>query len=289
MKLSRKLLFASVASIIAGNSYAGFTLDGINTGGNEYDAPAVTQTWGFADDSGSIVGQVEGSMSWGFDNANDLIYVLLAAPTDFVDNVYGADSKLATSLWSTSHKGEHKFKELLGSDQVWFDVAYNDADGDVVTGDGINLDYIAKNAGTYEAEITSDKGNYDANGLIQGVASSLEYNLSLGTTCTDSAADPLNSKSNASCEDQLMYEFTLLQSDFEDANGKNTFALASLTNFTMHASPSMTGDHDFNPCEPGDCPDPTDPPNGVPEPSAFALMFAGLTGLLWNRRKKRKI
>ncbi|MDX5298296.1 MAG: hypothetical protein LPK85_05030, partial [Gammaproteobacteria bacterium] len=230
MKSSHKLLCAAITAALAAQAQA-YVVDGINTGGTEY---LHTQDWGFYDGHGASLGDIKGSISWGMDAS--YIYILLAAPTNFVDNVYGAPADDVGSGWVTEpaasggagggkkkskdakkSKSGHTFKDLLGSDKVWFDV---DVDGDGSADSYIELDYIELLSGQYAAKVLKD-----TDGLIQSVATSLQYNLSQGNTCAvRSGSTPVDSISGGTCVDQLMYEFSFLASDFTD------FTLASLSN-----------------------------------------------------------
>jgi hypothetical protein len=309
MKFRKKILVITIASIVAGNAQAAFMVDGINTGGNEYQA-INTQQWGFYDGHGNGQGnKVGGFYSYGMDDTN--IFVLIGAPTDFVDNIFGVTSSLAASGWVSQDGAEpgHKFKQLLGSDKMWFQVD-QDGDGNADSDAQIVLDYIAElDGGGYAATTESKKkvakkktakkkaakkkaakkkaggvtsADAGLNSLVQEVATSLQYNLSFGDTCTtrDTNDVPVDSISGGLCVDQLMYEFSFLQSDFTN------FTSSSLSGFGIHASPKKLGGNDtFVPCDQ----DPyRDCPSDIPEPSILSLFLGGIAGLTLVRRRRSK-
>jgi hypothetical protein len=255
MKPSRKLLCAAIASVVAGNAHA-FVVDGINTGGSEY---SLTQDWVFTSSHGDTSGDsITGSMSYGMTSTE--IFVLLSVPVDYTNNAYGEPDS-ALFGWSKYDKKTsstvpvtHKFTELLNSDKLVATlISDNNASPTMFEIDYLNDSDVA--------ELTKDDATPD---LIQSVASSLQYNLSLGSTCGDKTNSNL---AGSGCEAQVMYEFSLNESDFTD------FGFGNVVAGEIHASPNMV---------------PGDPPNGVPEPSTFALFFAGLPGVLWATRRRKR-
>jgi hypothetical protein len=265
MKRSRKLLCAAIASVVAGNAHAvipPFEVDGINTpitGGFEYDASngGFTADWVFTSTHGDTKGDsITGSMSYRiFDHSGDMtddtISVLLSVPVDYTNNYYGSEEALGG--WDP---GEHPFEKLRKSDKL---VAALNLDTNSAGGtEAIEIDYLSDNS-PWKAVVKKD----DA-GLIQSVASSLEYNLAMG--CGDTTNS--NLEGAGSCgEEQVVYEFSLAAADFTD------FGFGSVLAGEVHASPNTV---------------PSDPPVDAPEPSTFALFFAGLPGVLWATRRRKR-
>jgi len=248
MKPSRKLLCAAIASVVAGNAHA-FLVDGINTGGSEY---SLTADWVFESTHGDTKDtDITGSMSYGMTATE--IFVLLSVPVDFTNNYYGSEEALGG--WDP---GEHPFEKLRKSDKL---VAALNLDTNSAGGtQAVEIDYLSDNS-PWKAVVKKD----DA-GLIQSVASSLEYNLALGGAgCGDTTNS--NIAGNAACEAQVIYEFSLNKDDFTD------FSFDSVLAGEIHASPNTV---------------PSDPPVDAPEPSTFALFLAGLPGVLWATRRRKR-
>jgi len=248
MKTSLKLLCVAIAAAASGNALAApFNVDGINTGGSEY---ANTADWIFTSTHGDTKGDsITGSMSYGIDA--DTIYVLLSVPADYTNNYYGSEEALGG--WEP---GAHSFDKLRKSDKL---VAQLQNIGGPTE---MEIDYLSDNT-PYVAEVK--KGG----ALIQDVATSLEYNLTLdgGGACGDTTNS--NIAGDSRCVAQVIYEFSLATADFSD------FGFGSVLAGEVHASPNTV-------------PSPTDPPTSVPEPSVFAMLLAGLPGLLWTRRRRTR-
>ena len=283
LSLSKKLLAATVASVAFSGTASAAYVDGIVSAG-EY-AGGTTLSLGFADDQGKTTGPIEGSFS--FVTQGSYIYAALSAPTNFVDNVYGAPADLPGSGWQKGNsnsdskkkkknKSGHTFKDLLNSDKLYFDL--NTLNGTKE----IEFDYLND---SHESEIT--KGG----SFIQDLATSLEYNLSHGCGDTENSIDFSDSSYDAGCTAVLTYEWKM------DASLFAGFSAADFLNPTMHASPSKTGDHNFNPdCKNSagtfaDCPTTNNPnpPTPVSEPGSLALFLTSLFGLAWVRRARRKV
>jgi len=255
MKPSRKLLCAAIASVVAGSAHA-FVVDGINTLGSEY---SLTQDWVFTSSHGDTSGDsITGSMSYGMTPTE--IFVLLSVPVDYTNNAYGEPDSALFGWPSKIDKKTgvaspgHKFTDLLNSDKLVADLISNNS----ASPTEFEIDYLNDSD---VAELKKDDASPD---LIQSVASSLQYNLSLGSTCGDKTNSNL---AGSGCEAQVMYEFSLNKSDFTD------FGFGNVVAGEIHASPNTV---------------PGDPPVDAPEPSTFALFFAGLPGVLWATRRRKR-
>ncbi|MBV1878122.1 MAG: PEP-CTERM sorting domain-containing protein [Pseudomonadales bacterium] len=241
----------------------------------------------------------------------DAIYVALAAPISFVDNVYGT---LSNGSYK-GKKGSHKFTDLLGSDRLIFGL-----DTDSGTPTNVVIDYLAdysdpndplkvdvkgSNKGSFpgiqDASFTqhdeTDDAEYEtgpndfravfgengATGVLLDVATSLEYNLANydGANLNDSPDNSIPDGDGTFWEDQLIYEFKLDATQFTD------FSVASILSPLIHASPSKLGTSVFEPnCDlvTSQCGS-TSIPSTVPEPSGMLLILSGLLGMGWMRRK----
>ena len=284
------LTVAITGALFSGVANAAY-VDGIVSAG-EY-AAGTTLNLGFADEQKKTANPIQGSFS--FVTEGSYIYAALSAPTDFVDNVYGAPASLAGSGWVSgasvtaatetkngkkAKKGKgtkggsgHSFSQLVGSDKLFFEL-------NTINGlEYIEFDYLDKNDNS-----VVDSGS----GFISDLATSLEYNLSHG--CGDKIDSPAfgGSGLDSGCTNVLTYEWKMEASLFAN------FSAADFLNPTMHASPSKIGEHNFNPdCKNGggtlvDCPtSTTPPPTQVSEPGSLALLLAGLAGIGWRRRVKK--
>jgi hypothetical protein len=266
-RLTSKLAACALVAAFSSTAHSAYVVDGI-VGAGEY-ASGTTLDLGFADEQNRTANPIAGSFSYVVDGS--YIYAALSAPTDFVDNVYGAPSLVDGSGWlkgSSGKKREHTFKHLLKSDDLEFEL--NTINGKKT----VNFDYLEKSGSGYAAEIVSDGG-----GIILDLATSLEYNLSHGCGDTSNSGPFVGN-----CTPSLTYEWKM------DATKFASFSVADLLNPTMHASPSKVDDQNFTP----DCMqngtfancNPTNPPVNVSEPGTLALLFAGLAGLGFARRKK---
>jgi len=96
---TKKLMATAIAAVLASASASAVTVDGIasdaeylvGTGGG------VSIQLGFADDQHKTANPIQGFFR--FVTIGDYVYAALSAPTDFVDNVYGADADLPDSGW----------------------------------------------------------------------------------------------------------------------------------------------------------------------------------------------
>ncbi len=295
LNTSKKLLAATVATMAMSGAASAAIVDGIVSAG-EY-AGGTTLNLGFADDQGKTANPIQGTFS--FITEGSYIFAALSAPTNFVDNVYGAPSLIAGSGWvgldsnvggstTTTSGGKkkkdkkkgkkkggsgHTFDQLVGSDKLFFDL--NTINGR----ESIEFDYLTKD---HVSEIS------EGSSFIQELATSLEYNLTHGCGDTTDSPDFSASGLDAGCTEVLTYEWKMEASLFAN------FSAADLIDPTMHASPSKTGDHNFNPdCKDNNgtfanCPTvPGNPPVSVSEPGTFGVFLAGLLGLGWSRRRAR--
>jgi len=285
MKHSRKLLCTAIASVVAaGTALAVPVVDGINTGGSEYTN---SQAWDFYSSHNPQKGVMTGTMSWEIDAST--LYLLIAAPVTYVDNIFGVDALLPGSGYDS--KG-HAFDKLLKSDGLELAL---DTTGDGLENFNLAIDYLDDATGT-QAILDTKKNTYT--GTVD-VASSLEYNLALGGVGTSdcvrnySGGVPVDSENGAGCEAQVMYELSLDLTDSELANWGGAFNPADViegdatcttasdgkisctgaSGSQLHASPNKIAS--------------TTPPPSVPEPSTLALLLAGFPGVLWARRRKR--
>ena len=288
MKPSLKLLCVAIAAAASGNALAvpTPTIDGINTGGSEYSN---TQAWNFYSSHNPQRGVITGSLSW--EVVGSMAYLLITAPIDYVDNVYGADALLAGSGWEVpDSKGNikgHTFDNLLGSDSM--DLVFDfDLNG---SGDqNIGIDYIDEtSSNTYEA-VYDSKISTSYSGSVD-FASSLEYNLNLdgGGACGDTTDSDL---SDSRCVAEVSYELALNLNESEWGGSFNVaqvmqgdatcttasdgkISCTGASGSQLHASPNKGGDTT------------TTPPNPVPAPPIFALLLAGIPGLLLTRRRSK--
>jgi len=251
MKPSRKLLCAAITSVLsAGSAHAVITVDGINTGGTQYTV-ANTQAWDFYSTHDFQKDEViHGALSWSEDTTNDVLYLLLSAPINYVDNVYGAEALDPLYGWFPDAPSKHPYKDLLGSDKL---VAHLDLDGNgsIVDGEKLTVDYID------DADKAALEKKNTYTGTVYDVASSLEYNLSLsGSPCGVSGDSATSTITGAGCvsPDRVIQGMA-------DGSGSQ-----------VHASKNKTY---------------SEPPEEVPEPSTLALLLAGFPGVLWARRRKR--
>ncbi len=292
LNVNKKLLSIAIAGVLFSGVANSAYVDGIVSPG-EY-AAGTTLSLGFADEQNKTKNPIQGSFS--FVTEGSYIYAALSAPTDFVDNLYGAPASVPDSGWvsgssvATSGSGDskkgkkdkkgkgtkggsgHSFKQLVGSDKLFFDL--NTINGT----EYIEFDYLDDNHNS-----VIDSGS----SFILDLATSLEYNLSHGCGDTTDSPDFTSPGLDAGCTSVLTYEWKMESSLFAN------FGAADFLNPTMHASPSKIGDHNFNPdCKDSagtlaNCPETTPPPvTSVSEPSAFVLFMAGLLGIGWLRRRK---
>lgn len=284
--VNKKILTAAIAGALFSGVANSAYVDGIVSAG-EYSA-GTTLSLGFADEQKKTANPIQGSFS--FVTEGSYIYAALSAPTDFVDNLYGAPASVAGSGWvsgasvtstsSDSKKGKkgkgtkggsgHSFKQLVGSDKLFFDLK-------TINGNEyVEFDYLDDNHNS-----VIDSGS----NFILDLATSLEYNLSHGCGDTTDSPDFSSPTIDPGCSEVLTYEWKMDSSLFAN------FSASDFLNPTMHASPSKIGDHNFNPdCKDSagtlaNCPD-TPPATQVSEPGTLALFMAGLFGVGWARRRK---
>ncbi len=272
MKMERTLTKALTAALFltAGSANA-LIVDGINTSGTEYDG-GTTVDWGFHPDGGSYPGGLSGSLSYQVDGNGD-IFVLIAAPTDWTDNIYG-DSSIDPANPSPWPK-EHTFSKLFQSDMVDFGL---DLNGDGNSDGSVNIDLLNgdKTKGKNKTYSNFEVNWTDGTGAVLAASTSLYHNL-CGTTaygsCLATAKD--SDDSGFGGEIQVMYEFKL------DGSLVSNFSAASIVSPLMHSSPAKIKNHDFEPdCKPGEC------PTTVPEPSSILLLLSGLIGLGARKLKR---
>lgn len=252
-------VITAIALMTAVSTLQAALVDGIS-GAGEYDSGS-TYDLGFATMTGESRGMESASLRYTVEAG--IVYVLLSAPTDLVDNVYGAPSLLAGSGWDDRNNRGHKFKDLLNSENLEITI---DADSGSGT---VEFDYLTgDDQSGYEAVTLADPFS-----LILEVATSLQYNLSNG--CGDST----DSAITGSCSEALSYEWSMLASNFTDG-----FSISNILTANMHVSPpKKPADEDFSPdCLVSDqCLGVT---VTVPAPAGFWLALVGFIGLLGSRR-----
>lgn len=273
--LTTRMTALALACSFTTAANAAYVVDGI-VGAGEYSA-GTTLNLGFADEQNKTRDPIAGSFSYVIDG--NYIYAALSAPTDFVDNVYGAPADLDGSGWqkgNSSKKGKkkksgHSFKDLLNSDDFEFEL--NTINGTKT----VNFDYLEEdNSGGYSASIEDNPG-----GIILDLATSLEYNLKHGCGDTENSGPFVGN-----CTPSLTYEWKM------DATQFASFSVSDIFNPTMHASPSKVDDKNFVPdCMDNqgtfaNCDTVNNPPTNVSEPGTLALLFAGLAGIGFARRRK---
>jgi hypothetical protein len=278
----RNVLSFAIASLACSSVADAAIVDGI-IGAGEYSVPGVTLNLGWATDDGAP--NVEGTFSYVIEGG--LIYASLSSPTDFTDNVYGAPSTEASSGWGSGRE----FDKLLGSDRLLFGL---DLDGDGSNDMSVVIDYLARDTGigydrldltgtdrgpddgvinkpgTYvqgaedavQNEYRAVFGEYGGS-VVQDVATSLEYNLSVGCGDTTDSADLTDPSTDAGCSEVFTFEWSMAASAFTD------FAASNVLAPLMHASPSKIA--------------------AVPEPTGMTLFLVGLVSLGLSRKRTTRI
>jgi len=185
---------------------------------------------------------------------DDKVYIHLRLTLDprFVDNSFGENA----IGWEDTKKGEHTFKELVGSDHA--EMKMYDADGNLVL--HFKVDYVSEDLES--ASGYSSLGVVDGDGKMEvgeassilGTATSLDRNLNgceLDTFTENSPASDSSYTPNAEAGEwdfRVVYEVWVDAAAFGDAG----FGKAIIEQ--VHASPSK-GSNNTIEVIPGDCPE----------------------------------
>jgi hypothetical protein len=195
--------------------------------------------------------------------ALDVVHTRLTFNPDFVDNSFGA-----TSIgWSDSKKGEHEFKQLVGSDHS--ELIFTDGNGDeavrfktdyISEDDSITSGYRSMGVSDNDGEVIVGNESHFVHALT-----SLDRNLNergyaqyvVDSPATDDEYTPPAEAPN--WDYRVVYEVWIANEAFGDA-GMGTISLEQ-----VHASPSKTGDNTII-VTPGPCPPEWGLPPGDNEP-----------------------
>ncbi|MBN2340281.1 MAG: hypothetical protein JXX29_05590 [Deltaproteobacteria bacterium] len=178
------------------------------------------------------------------------VHLRLTLDPSFVDNTYGE-----TAIgWEDSKKGEHTFKDLVGSDHA--EMLLYDADGNLTL--HFKLDYISEDetspSGYSTLGVTGGDGKMivgDAEDIL-GVSTSLNRNLN-GCELVYTVDSPATDAQYSLPENAEKWDFRVVYEVWVDAAtfGDAGFGKAVIEN--VHASPSKQEDNTIE-VVPGDCP-----------------------------------
>lgn len=279
MKFKQLSIVAAVTAFLGLGAVpaSAFTVDGVVSSDDNYTTVYamdfyVYNTWNGYGGNQRVEG---GKLSIGRDGTNGDIFMLLEVPTTIVDNVYGNAANSSTGWWYG-----HSYYDLKASDSFEFKV-------DTECGDSfIEVDYINSSG---QASIRN------SGGVLEDVATSLEYNLANGYGNSSNSPDP-NSNPPSGWVQAVQYEFRFDGSKFAPGD---TIGLADLSNAWLHSSPNkLKGNSEIKlkciyygncaeiPVQVDD-PNPEEPPVvALPAPGG-GLMFGLAVGLLGYLRRRK--
>jgi len=267
--MSASAIFVGASMLMATSANA-FTLDGIDTAGDNYTASfdLTFDLDGKKDDPDKTVNG--GKIRIGRDGPDGDVFMLFEVAIDVVDNVYGAAAGTAGSGWvkqDGSPQG-HSLSDLLNSDKLEFDLSVG---GSSV---GVRVEYDLETAGA---------GSGDG---VVGYATSLQLNLVNGFDDGGNSPDPILGLSTDETDNWVQAVQYEMQFDGSLFDTGTTIAVNDLSNIILHASPNKGKfDNKVTVTCTSDCtPDTT---TTVAEPGMLSILGAGLLGFAMFRRRRR--
>jgi len=223
------------------------------------------------------------------------LFMAIAIPLAYVDNTYGLKDDTSASAhthitWG-GQEGDHTFEKRRKSDGIKLDMWCGNAPGTKLE---LDIDYL-KDDPPYVATIKKLSA-----GLTAGVASSLEYNMTLLPQLTSTSpllADPTNPLSYAVAPSDLalygswvfpvIYEMEIVLPCGAPVLGGTGFINGFVLKVEdLHASPNKN-DADWDDVPPEDFRDVPSGGDPIPEPLTMLGFFGGIVGVGGYLRRRR--